>query len=58
MTSNITIVIPAYNESENIKNLIKKIRQNIKCQIIIVDDSNDILTKNIYKKKKIKYYIY
>jgi dolichol-phosphate mannosyltransferase len=52
MTSHITIVIPAYNESENIKNLIKKIRQNIKCQIIIVDDSNDILTKNIYKKKK------
>jgi dolichol-phosphate mannosyltransferase len=52
MTSHITIVIPAYNESENIKNLIKKIRQNIKCQIIIVDDSNDILTKNILKNKK------
>ena len=50
MTSNITIIIPAYNESENIKNLIKKIRKNIKCQIIIIDDSNNLLTKNILKK--------
>jgi dolichol-phosphate mannosyltransferase len=52
MTSNIAIIIPAYNESDNIKNLIKKIRQNIKSQIIVVDDSNDNLTKNILKKIK------
>jgi glycosyltransferase involved in cell wall biosynthesis len=52
MTSNITIVIPAYNESDNIKNLIKKIRQNIESQIIVVDDSNNNLTKNILKKIK------
>ena len=52
MASNIAIIIPAYNESDNIKNLIKKIRQNIKSQIIVVDDSNDNLTKNILKKIK------
>jgi glycosyltransferase involved in cell wall biosynthesis len=52
MTSNIAIIIPAYNESDNIKNLIKKIRQNIKSQIIVVDDSNNNLTKNILKKIK------
>jgi len=52
MASNITIIIPAYNESDNIKNLIKKIRQNVKSQIIVVDDSNDNLTKNILKKIK------
>jgi glycosyltransferase involved in cell wall biosynthesis len=52
MTSNIAIIIPAYNESDNIKNLIKKIRQNIKPQIIVVDDSNNNLTKNILKKIK------
>ena len=52
MTSNIAIIIPAYNESDNIKNLIKKIRQNIKPQIIVVDDSNNNLTKNLLKKIK------
>jgi len=53
MTSNISIVIPAYNESENIKNLLKKIRLNIKSQIIVVDDSNNNLTKKVLKKIKI-----
>jgi dolichol-phosphate mannosyltransferase len=53
MSSNIAIVIPAYNESENIKNLLKKIKLNIKSQIIVVDDSNDNLTKNLLKKIKI-----
>jgi dolichol-phosphate mannosyltransferase len=52
MSSNIAIVIPAYNESENIKNLLKKIRKNIKSQIIVVDDSNNNLTKNVLKKIK------
>ena len=52
MNSNIAIIIPAYNESENIKDLLKKIRQNIKSQIIVVDDSNNNLTKNILKKIK------
>ena len=52
MTSNIVIIIPAYNESKNIKNLLKKIRQSIKSQIIVVDDSTNNLTKNILKKIK------
>lgn len=52
MTSNIAIIIPAYNESENIKNLLKKIRLNINSQIIVVDDSNNNLTKNILEKIK------
>jgi len=54
MTSKISIIIPAYNESENISKLLKKIKLNIKSQIIIVDDSNNNLTENILKNNKIK----
>jgi dolichol-phosphate mannosyltransferase len=54
MTSNIAVIVPAYNESENITKLLKEIRLNIKSQIIVVDDSNNNLTKNIFKKNKIK----
>ena len=36
----IAIIIPTYNELENIEKLVKKIKQNIqKCSIFIVDDS-------------------
>ena len=55
----IGIVIPAYNERENILKLIKKIRKNLNCIIIIVDDSADLNTQKILKKNKIrniKYY--
>ena len=48
------IVIPTYKESENILNLIKKIRKNLHCLIIIVDDSPDLETKKIILKSKIK----
>ena len=44
----IGIVIPAYKEAENIINLIKKIRKNLKCLIIVVDDSPDLQTKKVY----------
>ena len=54
MNSNISIIVPAYNESSNIKKLLKEIRLNIKAQIIIVDDSNNNLTKNLLKKEKMK----
>jgi dolichol-phosphate mannosyltransferase len=54
MNSNISIIVPAYNESSNIKKILKEIRLNIKSQIIIVDDSNNNLTKNLLKKEKIK----
>jgi dolichol-phosphate mannosyltransferase len=54
MNSNISVIVPAYNESSNIKKLLKEIKQNIKSEIIIVDDSNNNLTKNCIKKEKIK----
>lgn len=52
------IIIPAYNESLNIIDLIKKIKKNLKSLIIIVDDSNNFLTKDVIKKKKFKNLIY
>ena len=55
----IGIVIPAYNERENILKLIKEIRKKLNCIIIIVDDSSDLKTSKILKKSKIrnlKYY--
>ena len=59
MMKSIGIIIPAYKESENILKLIKKIRKNIKCLIIIVDDSPNLEIKKIIlnnKIKNIKYY--
>ena len=50
----IGIVIPAYKEAENIINLIKKIRKNLKCLIIVVDDSPDLQTKKAIVESKIK----
>lgn len=48
------IVIPAYNESENIVKLIRTIRKCLKCLIIIVDDSSNLKTKKIISKSKLK----
>ena len=50
----IGIVIPAYNEKENILKLIKAIRRKINCIIIIVDDSTNLETQKIISKNKIK----
>ena len=50
----IGIVIPAYKEAENILSLIKKIRKQINCLIIIVDDSPDLKTKKVIFDSKIK----
>ena len=50
----IGIVIPAYKEDENILTLIRKIRKNINCLIVVVDDSPDLKTKKIIFKNKIK----
>ena len=55
----IGIVIPAYNENENIIKLLKNIKKNINCFIIIVDDSADLNTKKIltkYNFKNVKYF--
>ncbi len=50
----IGIVIPTYNEKENILKLVKRIRRYLDCIILIVDDSNDLSIKKILLKNKIK----
>tara|TARA_B100001121_G_scaffold192823_1_gene168455 strand:- start:691 stop:1413 length:723 start_codon:yes stop_codon:yes gene_type:complete len=52
--NSIGIVIPAYNEKENILKLIKNIRRYLNCIIIIVDDSSNTETKKILIKNRIK----
>ena len=49
---NAAIVIPAYNEEKNLLKLVKSIRKNIDSYIIIVDDSINFNTKNLFKKNK------
>ena len=46
------IIVPAYNEDQNLINLIKKINQTVNALIIIIDDSQNFKTKNLFKKKK------
>ena len=56
---NIAIIIPTYNELDNIEKLVKEIKKNIKkCNIFIVDDSkkNDIGKLIINKNIKVKYF--
>lgn len=50
----IGIVIPAYNEKENILKLIKSIRRYLNCVILVVDDSYDKSTQNILSKSGVK----
>ena len=42
----IAIVIPTYNEDKNIIKLIKEIRKKTNSIIVIVDDSENLKTKN------------
>jgi len=52
---NVAIVIPTYNELENIEKLVKEIKKNIKkCSIYIVDDTKNEDIGKLIKKKKIK----
>ena len=44
---NTIIIIPAYNEEQNILKLIKLIKKKIKANIIIVDDSSNNKTKEL-----------
>tara|TARA_B110001452_G_scaffold157956_1_gene131450 strand:+ start:42 stop:764 length:723 start_codon:yes stop_codon:yes gene_type:complete len=46
------IIIPAYNEEKNLIKLIKKINKYVSALIIIVDDSQNIKTKKLFKKRK------
>ena len=49
----VLIIIPAYNEDENIIKLIKIIQNEYKnIQIILIDDSNNFLTKQNIEKYK------
>ena len=48
------IIIPAYNEKENILKLVQSIRKKLNCIIIIVDDSPNLETKKIIYKSGIK----
>ena len=52
------IIVPAYNEDQNLINLIKKIKQSVNALIIIIDDSQNFKTKNLFKKKKKMFYIF
>jgi len=57
--NNIAIIIPTYNELENIEKLVKEINKNVKkCSIFIVDDSKkDDIGKLVANKDiKIKYF--
>ena len=46
------IIIPAYNEEKNLIKIIKKINKYVSALIIIVDDSQNIKTKKLFKKRK------
>ena len=60
MKKNIGIVIPAFNEENNIVRLIRKIKSKFRNSlIVIVDDSHHKKTWHLVKKKKLKVnYIY
>lgn len=49
----ISIIIPTYNESENISRLIDEIRKHSKAGIIVVDDNSPDNTAEIAKKKRV-----
>ena len=56
---NIAIIIPTYNELNNIEKLVKEIKKNVqKCSIFIIDDSqkNDIGKLIVNKNIKAKYF--
>ena len=54
MPASISIIIPTYNEEENIEKLIKTIKRYIKnALILVVDDSNNKKIKKIIDKKKL-----
>ena len=54
MVNQIAIVIPAYNEEENIERLIKNIKHYVgNVLIIVIDDSNNNKISTIVKKKKL-----
>lgn len=56
MKEKILIVIPAYNEAENIKKVIEEIKQDINyADILVINDCSKDNTEEILKKNKINY---
>lgn len=55
---NIAVIIPAFNEQENLFKLTTLIKKYINSKIIIVDDSISNETEKIIKKKKINCYYF
>lgn len=52
----VLIIVPAYNEEENIENVIQAIRKcEIEVDFIIVNDCSTDETKNILKKNNVEY---
>ena len=53
--NNVAIIIPAYNEVDNIERLVKEINKQVpKSTIFIIDDSKENDTGKLIHKKKIK----
>lgn len=55
MKNKVLVVIPAYNESSNIQNVIKDIKSNIKyVDILVINDCSTDSTLDVVKKNKVK----
>ena len=55
----IAIIIPAYNESENLEKLVNKINDNLNnVKIFIVDDSKTNESEHLLSNKKNVYFYY
>lgn len=56
--SNISIVIPTYNEKENIFKLTRKISNLFpNATIYVIDDTKNFNLKKKFKNKKVKYFL-
>ena len=59
---NLLIVVPAYREHKNILKLCYKIlnlkSQNYKFNILVIDDSDDLITQNLIRNSPLKKNIY
>jgi len=55
MKDKVLVIIPAYNEAENIEKVLKEIKKNIKyADILVVNDCSKDNTKEIVEKNKVK----
>ena len=50
MVKDVAIIVPAYNEEDNIGDVIKRLRNSIKGKIIVIDDASKDNTGKIAKK--------